>query len=536
MKPVHQNADIALETYQRLEDLATAYWYSEVLFASLELNIFGLLAQSPATAGILAGKTGYDPDGLLRLLEVLAALGLVVEEQGEFSNGPLASNRLVPQGPGYLGDFLLYRRYFAPQWQRLAARVKDGARANERCENESPEQYQKRTFSYVRALDLQAGLKAAEALAPLKVFIGSAPELILDAGCGAGAWARAFLAQWPASRAVVFDLPETLRAARMLYPGPEKWDRTLAVAGSLFEPCIGAGSFDLIVISNVVHAYGRAEAAQILANLCAWLAPGGTLVVHDYLTDLHDSDPVKGALYDLHMLINTYNGRVYKLEEMLDLLKAAGFESVRFFHLKTDTTIFVAKAEPAGQYGEAGPREMLASLALGEGFSFARLIETADISIEPWVRLKCRFGCALYGQSLCCPPESLDEDKMRDLVSGYRYALLVQGSPPSGQFHENLLALERSLFLQGHYDALAFGAGPCPVCPSCPQDRRCRFPKKARPSLEACGVDVYETARRAGLSLNPVTHRQGYVKYVGLVLFDRKERHADSTRPGSLDA
>lgn len=536
MKLVHQNADIALETYQRLEDLATAYWYSEVLFASLELNIFGLLAQCPSTVDMLAGKTGYDSDGLSRLLEVLAALGLVVEYEGEFSNGPLASNRLVPQSPGYLGDFLLYRRYFAPHWQRLAGRVREGARANERCEDESAEQYQQRTFSYVRALDLQAGLKAAEALERIKAFIGSAPRLILDAGCGAGAWGRSFLKEWPASRAVLFDLPETLRAARKLYPGPEKWDRTLSVGGSLFEPCIAPRSFDLIVISNVVHAYGRREAARILANLSACLAPGGTLIVHDYLSDIHDQDPVKGALYDLHMLINTYNGRVYKLEEMLGLLSGAGLENVRFFHLKTDTSIFVAKAGPTGQYREVGSPEMLASLAVGEGFSFARVMEASDISIEPWVRLKCRFGCALYGESLCCPPASLDEDKMRDLVSGYRYALLVQGSPPSGQFHERLLALERSIFLQGYYDALAFGAGPCPVCPSCPQDRRCRFPQKARPSLEACGVDVYETARRAGLSLNPVTHRQGYVKYVGLVLFDRKERHADSTRSGSLDA
>ena len=123
---------------------------------------------------------------------------------------------------------------------------------------------------------------------------------------------------------------------------------------------------------------------------------------------------------------------------------------------------------------------------------------------------------------------------MREILSRYRQALLVQGAPPSTLFHEQLLALERALFLAGHSEALAFGAGPCPVCSSCPEEGHCRFPEKARPSLEACGVDVYETARRAGLSLHPVPHHQGYVKYVGLVLFDKEGNHAGPAGPGHL--
>src|SRR5271157_6317900 len=49
MKLPHQNADIASEGFQRLEDLATAYWYSEVLFTALELSLFGLLGEGSAS-------------------------------------------------------------------------------------------------------------------------------------------------------------------------------------------------------------------------------------------------------------------------------------------------------------------------------------------------------------------------------------------------------------------------------------------------------------------------------------------------------
>src|SRR5208283_4198854 len=128
-----------------------------------------------------------------------------------------------------------------------------------------------------------------------------------------------------------------------------------------------------------------------------------------------------------------------------------------------------------------------------------------------------------------------DEEEMGAVISRYRYALVVQGTPPSDSFHTQLLALERAVFLAGYTDALAFGAGPCPVCSTCPEDGRCRFPEKARPSLEACGVDVYQTASEAGLALSPVLHRQGYVKYVGLVLFDKKGTHASPAGPGCLD-
>ncbi len=128
----------------------------------------------------------------------------------------------------------------------------------------------------------------------------------------------------------------------------------------------------------------------------------------------------------------------------------------------------------------------------------------------------------------------MNEHEMSDLIAGYKNALLVQGTPPSKVFHKRLLELERELFLAGHSEALAFGAGPCTVCKECPEDGHCRFPEKARPSLEACGVDVYETAQKAGLTLKPVTHRLGYAKYVGLVLFNKKGNNANPAGPGSL--
>jgi predicted metal-binding protein len=536
MKLPHYNADIASEGFQRLEDLATAYWYSEVLFTALELSIFGLLGEGSASIDELARTSGYEADGLNRFLAALVALGLIVEHDGQFANGPLAAHYLIPGTDSYMGDFLLYRRFLTSHWQRLGARIRQGSTANDRSLEETPEGYRKRTLAYVRAMDLQARIKAAEALDFLGKVFGTPPAQVLDVGGGAGAWCRALRSLWPNVRMVLLDLPETLAAARQLYPEEKSWKGIEVLAGNILTPCFRRPQFDLVLLSNVLHAYGESEAQAILKYSAGCLAPGGMVLIHDYLADLHDADPVKGTFYDLHMLINTYNGRIYRLAELVALLEGAGLQHVRLRHLRTDTSILLANPEGPKALEHISQHEMLTAQAQQLGFASAHVIKTSEIVVEPWVRLKCQFGCSHYDQSPGCPPYALDEGKMATTISRYKHALLVQGTPPSKIFHEQLLALEKALFLGGHTEALAFGAGPCPVCPSCVTDGRCRFPEKLRPSLEACGVDVYKTARRADLNLNPVQHHLGYVKYVGLVLFDVKENYEGPADPGNFNA
>jgi hypothetical protein len=38
--------------------------------------------------------------------------------------------------------------------------------------------------------------------------------------------------------------------------------------------------------------------------------------------------------------------------------------------------------------------------------------------------------------------------------------------------------------------------------------------------MEGSGIDVYTTARKAGIRLEPVTDKDQYVKYIGLVLLE----------------
>ncbi|MGB2938014.1 MAG: DUF2284 domain-containing protein, partial [Phycisphaerae bacterium] len=91
---------------------------------------------------------------------------------------------------------------------------------------------------------------------------------------------------------------------------------------------------------------------------------------------------------------------------------------------------------------------------------------------------------------------------------------------PDGEAKRIAAEVERELFLAGRYKALGLGAGPCTVCESCAFDEGCLHPDQARPAMEACGIDVFATARKHGFRIEVVRARRDPQHYFGLVLVE----------------
>ena len=160
----------------------------------------------------------------------------------------------------------------------------------------------------------------------------------------------------------------------------------------------------------------------------------------------------------------------------------------------------------------------LAEMARASGALGAKVISPARVQTAAWVRWKCQFGCGGYGSSLVCPPHTPTPEQTRQMLDQYKLAVLFE-SPP-GRSKSIAVALERRLFLDGHYKAFGLGAGPCRLCETCAFDDGCRHPRQARPSMEACGIDVYATARRHGFRIEVVRTRSDPQHYFGLVLVE----------------
>lgn len=500
------HADPATDGFQYLEDLSTAYWFSEVLFTAIDLKLFMHLDQGLNTVDSLAEAASCRKVELYRLLRSLERMALISHSDSYWMNNPLAARYLVSGKIDYMGDFFLYRRYMQPHWSKLTEKVRLGT-----PKEKAPLSYSERNFLYVRAMDTLARQKAGEIAAWFKRVPMGGP--VLDVGGGAGSLIRALQGVIPGLEGVVLDIAEVLEAALTLYPEKTDWQGISREAGDFRAHPVG-DVYSLVIFSNFLHAYGEAEARELLLKGISSLKSGGLVLIHDYFPDRKGGSPQKGALYDLSMMLNTFNGRCHEASKIVDWLQEGGIREISIRDLSTDTSMIVAGGDPRLHVDKDPWIEM----AMEMGFEQAVAMSPKEVLTAPWVQIKCSSGCGRFGKNLQCPPHSMAHGETREMLDSYNTAVLVRGHPPGKSFHEKLLSLEKRMYLDGYYKAFVFGAGPCTVCPQCPDDGKCRYHNLARPAMEASGIDVYATAERAGWSLAPLKNKNGYIKYIGLLL------------------
>ena len=149
----------------------------------------------------------------------------------------------------------------------------------------------------------------------------------------------------------------------------------------------------------------------------------------------------------------------------------------------------------------------------------AKTISPNTVVTAPWVRLKCQFGCDGFGQCLTCPPFSPSPEQTRAVVDSYKKAILIQGDDHV-DISKLVFKIEREAFLTGYYKAYAMGSGPCRLCRTCDVTEPCKKGLQARPSMEASGIDVFQTVRNNGLHIEVLTDYQCPGTYFGLILID----------------
>jgi len=168
------------------------------------------------------------------------------------------------------------------------------------------------------------------------------------------------------------------------------------------------------------------------------------------------------------------------------------------------------------------PLESFCKKAIKMGIEGAKIIDPGSIVTAEWVRMKCQYGCPGFGMSLCCPPRTPTPDITRKVIGSYQKAILLhrrlQKGEMMGTFNEVVVRLEIEMFLNGYYKAWSMGSGPCRRCKECNLSGPCKQGYEVRPSMEACGIDVFKTARDNGFSIKVVRTRDEARNIFGLVL------------------
>jgi predicted metal-binding protein len=156
----------------------------------------------------------------------------------------------------------------------------------------------------------------------------------------------------------------------------------------------------------------------------------------------------------------------------------------------------------------------------------AVVVSPAKVFTATWVRLRCQYGCSEFGLCLTCPPHSPAPETTRKMLDEYRTAILLHGNHWKS-LREITQTLESKVFLTGYYKAFAFLCGPCDLCATCVVLQKksgkaaaCLHPDQARPAMEAAGIDVFATARAAGLPIEVVDSTACPPNYYTLILVE----------------
>ncbi|MCK5553293.1 MAG: DUF2284 domain-containing protein [Deltaproteobacteria bacterium] len=185
--------------------------------------------------------------------------------------------------------------------------------------------------------------------------------------------------------------------------------------------------------------------------------------------------------------------------------------------------------------------EKLIKKAMERGTTEAKIIPVRDIMLDERVILKCQVPlCNDYGNHLLCPPNSPSLSQFREALKRYSKALLIQLRTAAEQLdstseenrkkaiytranalHEIINVVEKAAQELHFTFAAGFIGGACKLCNPCvgvKSGKPCKHPFRARPSMEAVGIDVHLTAQRAGLAFSYNIETE--VVWNGLVLLE----------------
>ena len=299
---------------------AIASWQpARVLMTANRMGAFAIIDDGSLTAEEVAQRCQAHPRSTALLLNACVAVGFLFKESDRYRNTPEALEALIPGKPTYLGDAIKHDEWLSHVWTYLEEAVRTNQPVRHRATPPAGADTWREFSLAMHERAMRTGPFLAETLDL------SGRRQLLDCGGGAGTHSIFLTQRYPGLQAIVFDLPETVKLTEEVIAKLGLADRISTRAGDYFVDDLGEGH-DVVLLSAVLHSMGP-DACRLLMQKCHHsLVSGGWLAVHEGLIDSGGTSPVRAALFSLNMLVNTGEGRSYSSDEIMALMRDAGFK------------------------------------------------------------------------------------------------------------------------------------------------------------------------------------------------------------------
>jgi 2-hydroxy-4-(methylsulfanyl)butanoate S-methyltransferase len=304
--------------------LAEGFLQSRVLFTLMKLRIFELIGEGVVPLDDLAASTGAKPATLARLLNAGVVLKLLAIEDGSrYRLTPVSLSVLLPSaGDGYLGNWIRNLSYFDVALSKLDEAVLLSGPTVDPSTHFGSDREVTKEFSL--AMHNYATLRGRELAHYLDTTMCRS---MLDVGCGHGAYSFHLGLANPALKLYLMDSAGVLEVAKETQKGYALRNEIQYLPGDALKDEF-EGRYDLILISNALHALGAEASRALIQRLYSAVNPGGSLVIQaQFLRDdrLGERWPI---MLDLIQLCVTSAGSNHTVQETRGWLEAAGFSDI----------------------------------------------------------------------------------------------------------------------------------------------------------------------------------------------------------------
>jgi predicted O-methyltransferase YrrM len=319
-----------------LISISSAYWRGCTLQAAVRLEIFTVLGREWRSGETVSRAIGGDSRATGFLLNALCSMQMLEKSGENYRNAEQIYELLCKDSPQYIGHIILHHHHLLDGWAQLDTAVLSGKPVATRSYGEAVE----------RESFLMGMFNLASSTAPLiaGVLNLQGKNRMLDLGGGPGTYAIHFCRSNPDLSAVVFDRPTTEAFMHQTVASFDLSDRIDFYPGDFLTDTIGGGPYDVAWLSHVLHSNGPEECQQLVDKTFDALAPGGIILVHDFILADTKDRPEFGALFSLNMLLNNPRGRSYSAAEIETMLESAGFTEMDLIDPKTPNESQILRA------------------------------------------------------------------------------------------------------------------------------------------------------------------------------------------------
>ncbi|SPF37014.1 O-methyltransferase, family 2 [Syntrophobacter sp. SbD1] len=306
-----------MEEKEDVMAVARAFMRSRIILTAAELDLFTIIDESSTSAEKIAERFGLDRRALERLLDSLAALGLLSKEGGAYSltgeSAPYSSKHPTSQLP-----MLLHMNSLWGSWSDLTKVVKEGSGLG--MSARKPMDLDSRR-EFIGAMHVVGRTLSEEIAGSLDL---SGWRKLLDIGGGSGTYTISLLKRNPELQAVLFDLKDVIEMARERLSAEGLLERVELIPGDFYTGDLPKGC-DLALLSAIIHQNSPLQNLELYRKVYRSLSPGGMLLIRDHIMSEDRTLPPEGALFAINMLVNTRGGDTYTFEDVAQGLKQAGF-------------------------------------------------------------------------------------------------------------------------------------------------------------------------------------------------------------------